>query len=301
MATEIITTVLTPAASEGETISPYALTDLETVKDELTIPDTDTGNDAWLQRAINQASAAIMNYCKRVFQVEGVQDLAYIEQDAYPYQLPGGIFPLQLARWPLLPTNTVMTVKGDTQINSTLIQNVTSVESLLKGTPVSGSGIPAGAQIHDIDTDADTITLDQAATATNTQTDIATGMVVVENTQPGVPCRLVLDRDYKVDAEKGWLIRLNRFTGLAEKWPAMPVTVQYAAGYSTIPDDLVDAVLRQITGRYKGKGRDPMLRTMDQPGLGSQTFWIGTPPGQYGALPPEVRQMVDHYRVPSTA
>jgi hypothetical protein len=32
--------------------------------------------------------------------------------------------------------------------------------------------------------------------------------------------------------------------------------------------------------------------------LGTQSYWIGTPPGQRGALPPEVEDLVNPYRVP---
>lgn len=301
MAIAIITTVLSPAAAGDDDAGPYDLTDLATVRDELSIADGDSTNDAWLERAISQASIAIKNFCKRVFQVEGVQDLVYIEQDAYPWQLPGGIFPLQLSRWPLLPSETVFEFLGDTSIGSAVVQNVTQIDTVLKGTPVSGAGIPAGAKIDSIDRAAGSITLDQAATAGATQETLSAGFVVVQNVQPGEICVLVEDRDYRIDADKGWLIRINRFTGQAERWPAMPVTVQYSAGYATIPDDLVDAVLRQITGRFKAKGRDPMLKSQDQPGLGIQQYWIGSPPGAYGALAPEVVQMVEHYRVPSTA
>lgn len=301
MAVAIITTVLSPAVAGDDDAGPYDLTDLATAKDELSIPDSDSTNDLWLERAISQASIAIKNFCKRVFQVEGVQDLFYIEQDPYPYQLPGGVFPLQLSRWPLLPSETVFEFLGDVSSGSAVVLNVTEIDTLLKGTPVSGTGIPAGAKIDSIDKTAGSITLDQAATGTHVQETLSTGFVVVQNRQPGETCVLVEDQDYRIDADKGWLICLNRFSGQAQKWAALPVTVQYSAGYATIPDDLVDACLRQITGRFKAKGRDPMLKSQDQPGLGNQQYWIGSPPGAYGALAPEVVQMVEHYRVPSTA
>lgn len=311
MAVEIITTVTAPATATPPA-GPYDLTDLATVHDELNIPTSDTSNDAFLSRAITQCSAAINRYCNRVFQVEGLTDLIQIQQDPYPFQVPGGVFPLQLSRWPLITVGTV------------------------------------------------TQTIAGANSAAPTQT-------------------LVLGTDYTIDYKKGWLIRLDQFTGVAVKWEAMPVTVPYTAGftvpvvgeshsvpsgspytitvanaaefaadngvtyangtaltavasnpaqgqynvtpagvytfnaadagaavlinyvYAHLPDDVVDACLRLVTARFKARGRDPMLRTQGEPGIGQQQFWIGPQPGQHGALPPEIQSLVEPYRVPVIA
>src|ERR1700756_1662640 len=72
-----ITTVLTPATATAPA-GPYDLTDLATVKDELAIPTSDTSKDGFLQRAITQVSAAVAQYCNRVFAVETIQDLFYL-------------------------------------------------------------------------------------------------------------------------------------------------------------------------------------------------------------------------------
>lgn len=53
----------------------YDLTDLATVKDELSIKTSDTSNDAWLGRGITQISKAIKKHCNRVFQVEAVTEV----------------------------------------------------------------------------------------------------------------------------------------------------------------------------------------------------------------------------------
>lgn len=308
-----IVTVVQKSASAPD----YFLTDLPTTKDELSLNTSDTTNDAFLTRAIAQTSTAIENYCSRVFHVEQLSELIYVEQDPYPYQLPGGVAPLQLSRYPLLSVSSV-------------------VQTIAGGTPPT------------------------------TQS-------------------LTVDVDYKIDAARGWLIRLNSFTGVAVPWEALPVTVSYVAGYGSqfalptnvpatpfqitpadtvdsdgifsldlgviytasgtaltkvtgtpavgqyavnvstgvytfaaadagaaitisgafteIPDDLVDAALRLITQRYHTKGRDPTLMEQTQPGeVGTQRFWVGASKGQYGAFPPEIASMLDGiYRVPSLA
>ncbi len=306
MAVEIITTVTAPATATAPA-GPYDLTTLAIVHDELNIPTADTSNDAFLSRAITQASAAVAKYCGRVFQVEGLTDLIYIQQDPYPYQVPGGVYPLQLSRWPLVGT----------------------IESVLQ--------------------------------------TIAAGVTQTLN----------LGTDFTIDAERGWLIRLNQFTGVSTAWEAMPVTVSYQAGYTRsvvnesgtipaaspytvtvaqaasfaadegvlyaasltpltavasapgpgeysvgdtgvytfnvadegkgvlfsyeyeyLPDDLVDACLRLVTARFKGRARDPMLMEQQTQDLGTQRFWVGSAPGQNGALPPEIEALIDQYRVP---
>ncbi len=302
MGVAIIKTVLAPAAD-------YDLTDLATVKDELNIPSSDTSNDTWLARAISQVSAVVARYCNRVFLPELLLETQYIEQDAYPNQTPGGIAPLQLSHWPIL---SLVSVAQVTAINTT--------QALVQGT------------------------------------------------------------DFAVDYDKGQLIRLNSFTGVAVVWEALPTNIEYSAGYgaavaeahtvpvtpgpytvtvanaatfsfdggvtyangtafkavlgtpatageysvamatgiyifnaadqgasiiinygySEIPDDLIDAVLRVVTQRFKQKDRDPMLMSINQPGVGEKRWWVGTTAGQNGALPPEITGLLDGvYRVPT--
>lgn len=224
MGVSVVTTVLTPAGS-------YDLTDLATVKDELDIARSDTSKDAFLSRAITQASKAIANYCNRVFAVEAIQDYFDINQDPFPYQTPSLVRKIRLSRFP-----------------------VTALTSVVQTIAIS-----------------------------TTQT-------------------LVQDTDFKMDAEKGEIMRLNPFTGVADYWEAVPVTVQYSAGYAITPDDLVDACLRVVTMRYRARGRDPMLVQHDIPNVGTQRFWVGPTPGQVGPFPPEIAQMLDGtYRVPVVA
>ncbi len=105
------TTVITPATSTPPA-GPYDLTTLADVKLELAIATGDTTNDAWLQKAITRGSLAIQTYCNMVFATETVQDIIYLQQDPYPYQVPGGVAPLQLSRYPVQSITSVVVNEG---------------------------------------------------------------------------------------------------------------------------------------------------------------------------------------------
>jgi len=207
---DTLTTVVTAALSPD-------LVDLDAVKDELRIGSADTEHDAFLARAITQVSAAITNYCNRVFAAETVRDVIYS---------PLGKAQLQLSRFPVIAVTAVTVANG------------------------------AGGQT-----------------------------TLAENT------------DYIVDAAHGWLLRLGA-GGVPISWYTTPTTVTYQAGYQDIPGDLQQAALRLIAARLHNRGRDPTLRSQSQPGLGDQTYWIGTMPGAHGPFPDEVLVILDSYRVP---
>jgi hypothetical protein len=213
-----VTVVTTPASS-------YDLTDLATVRDELKIIN-DTSDDAFLSRAITQASTAIANYCNRVFPVETLQDTFYPDP-IYPAQGPLVGDSLQLARWPLAAVTSVTVQHWDST----------------------------------------TVTLTEGV-------------------------------DFIQDAAVGGLVRLRAGTGFPCVWWRAVTTVVYQAGYPTIPADLVAAVLSVVTQRFQERGRDPFLKSQEQPGMGMQTYWIGARPGYQGAFSDETLRMLDTYRVP---
>jgi uncharacterized phiE125 gp8 family phage protein len=106
------TTVLVPATATPPA-GAYDLTVLETVKNELRIPDDVTTDDVWLQRAITRGSAAISMYCNRVFATETIQDVIYLPSDNYPYQVPGQVAPLRLSRYPVQSVTSVVVNEGN--------------------------------------------------------------------------------------------------------------------------------------------------------------------------------------------
>jgi hypothetical protein len=97
MSPQTITTIITPAAS-------YDLVDIGVVAEEL---GTTEGDAPVIRRLISRASAAIAQYCNRVFVAEVVKDDIWPQRDPYPWQIPGGVAPLQLTRWPVMQINSV--------------------------------------------------------------------------------------------------------------------------------------------------------------------------------------------------
>lgn len=90
-----ITRVITPADS-------MELITLDQAKAALGIPPTDTSQDAKLTAQIASVSAAVNNYCNRVFVVQTYQDqLRYVTNWLYPGQ------PIRTRQFPLIDPLTV--------------------------------------------------------------------------------------------------------------------------------------------------------------------------------------------------
>ena len=104
--------------------------------------------------------------------------------------------------------------------------------------------------------------------------------------------------DYRQDVERGQLIRIDG-SGYPCRWASLPISVVYRAGYEIIPADLQDAALRLVTARWLARGRDPYLRQESIPGVRDVQYWVPDTPT--GALPPDVRELIDGYRVPVIA
>jgi hypothetical protein len=302
MTVQMATTILVPPAS-------LLLVDLDTVKSEINLGSTDTSNDAWLTLAIGQVSRSIHSFCNRVFPIQQLQDIAYLQQDPYPYQVPGGVNPLQLSHWPLasfalLPLSVPAQI-GDTALN--FGPNYTAAAAL-PGI-VSGPGLPLGSIAG---TSGGTITLSQPVIAPMPAgTLVAFGIAVTQALAGGLPARagtgavtqgLSAAIDYQIDALNGQLVRLNPFTGVATAWEALPTTITYSAGYSTIPEDVVIAALRWMVVRWweHTSNRDPMMRSYEQPLVGTKTYWVGGP-RMSGGVPEEIADLLSHYRVPVVA
>lgn len=117
----------------------------------------------------------------------------------------------------------------------------------------------------------------------------------------GTVTPLVQDTDFRLDADAGQLVRLNTASGYPVRWEPIMTTVVYTAGYDPIPPDLQDVTLRLLTARFYQRGRDPTLRSQDQPGIGSRTYWVGGVPGVKGPYPEDVLALIDQYRVPVVA
>ena len=78
---------------------------------------------------------------------------------------------------------------------------------------------------------------------------------VSQTLAPGTTQPLVEGKDYRVDPASGQLLRMNSFTGVGTIWEAMPVTVQYLAGFGALVSEaqVVPAVSPwQITAEQVG-------------------------------------------------
>jgi hypothetical protein len=73
------------------------------------------------------------------------------------------------------------------------------------------------------------------------------------------------------------------------------LSVNYDAGFDPVPADVQQAVLDLCTAENSGRGRDPMLRATESPGLGRQEFWVGGVPGG-SLLPQDIASLLNPYR-----
>lgn len=108
---------------------------------------------------------------------------------------------------------------------------------------------------------------------------------------------LVEEEDFIIDKAKGQLIRLDA-NAYPTRWGAYPIVVEYASGYAPIPSDVSDAAIRTVSGRYYARGRDPMLRSENVPGVWEAQYWVAAGAADTGGanLPPGVQSLLDNYR-----
>jgi len=90
----------------------------------------------------------------------------------------------------------------------------------------------------------------------------------------------------------GHLWRVGDATGWSN---TSGLVVAYTAGFAEIPADVQQAVLDLCTMENAGRGRDPMLRATESPGLGRQEYWVGGVPGS-SLLPQDIASLLNPYR-----
>ena len=121
-------------------------------------------------------------------------------------------------------------------------------------------------------------------------------IVSVTETIAGVATPLVEGTDVLTVADKGQLIRLGP-DGYPQAWSANPVTVQYQAGFSPIPDDIIGAVVKLVRAASFERNRDPMLKAEAIPGIYSASYQTGAV-GAGGAITSLIADDLSSYRVP---
>ena len=321
--------------------NPRDLVDVESVKFEM---DIDCKfNDSlwlWLSKTITRASLAAEHYCSRVFVPALWQDQVWPAVDAYPWQLPPRIAPLQLRQFPILggpspagtapPQIPVLSYgSGGSLAAATYYVRISYVtptgETALS--LESSLSVPANALLNVANPGPDNFGLATSwnvyvSTKSFAETQQATGIgvntnwtlpssglvtgssppqyvTVVENA-PIAPTPLAEGVDFYVDAYHGQLIRLFE-TDLQPKSWNLPIVAIYWAGYTAIPDDLQDAVILMVKGRYYGRTRDPMIRSQNVEGVYEASYFFATGPGGQGDLSVDAMAKLDRYRVPVTA
>lgn len=106
---------------------------------------------------------------------------------------------------------------------------------------------------------------------------------------------------YRLDAEGGRLFRLDA-SGYPTHWEfGKSAVVVYTAGYllpeeagRTLPHALEGAVIELVQSYWLSRGRDPMVRGEDVPGLGRVDYWVGSV-GAAGELPPSVMAKISPF------
>lgn len=298
MAYSVVTSVLCAAASQD-------LTDLATVRDELSIAVGDTSSDAWLGRAISQVSASIATYTNRVFAPERVIDVLDIQQDPYPYQTPGGFPQLQLSRHPVLSVGSVAQTLAAASSQPLTVgvdfRTDPATGRLMRLNPFTGAGVAW-----------------EAAPVSVTYTAGFGALVQEAQTVPASPYQVTVSQAAAYSCDVGVSYASGAALALVQGVPApgqyavargvytfnaadtaQSLTFTYAT--AAIPLDLVDACLRLITGRFAAKDRDPNLILQETPGVGTQRWWFGGAPGQKGPFPPDIQGLLDAYRTPTIA
>lgn len=127
-----------------------------------------------------------------------------------------------------------------------------------------------------------------------------TALTSVVETIAGTPTTLTQDTDYRLDAAKGQVLRLDPFLYPC-RWKANAISVSYSAGFATIPDDVVAAVSELVKMRLYAQGRDPMIRQENVHGVIDTTYWFGSGPSATSGIPSSITGRLDNYRVPVIA
>jgi hypothetical protein len=302
-ASYILSTLITKPASA-------ALTTLANVKDELDLKTGDTSNDDRLDRFIAEESAHIARYCNRIFGLATWLDEFRPQRGVWGEGVRASTNPLKLSKYPLANAAAVV-FTGNTHA-SISVDGIASTVGITKGQLIAATdgSILAGTFVKSVSPNS--IILSQAATGSAIGLSMSAGINVVE-TVAGTSTWLEAGTDFEIqsgsllpgDEGVGLLYRLND-QGNPKSWPAATIQVTYQSGYtlpdcdcSNLPSDLESVCIRLVVGRYRARGRDPMLVERNQPGtVGAERWWVGATPGQRGPYPNDLMSILDAYRTP---
>jgi len=100
---------------------------------------------------------------------------------------------------------------------------------------------------------------------------------------------VLAEADYLLNKPAGLIHRFDATSNVTRPWSGLTLSVTYTGGYllADVPPDVQQGCLTLMRHRYSARGRDPMLRSIDIPGVQSEAYWVGAQ-GENGAVPPEV-------------
>lgn len=104
--------------------------------------------------------------------------------------------------------------------------------------------------------------------------------------------------DYEVDPTTGFLWRLS--DDERTSWALAKIVATYAGGYELLdelPNDVERAVIVMVKQAWFAKSQDPMAKAEEVPGVYRIERWVGTAPGEIGAIPAEAEALLDPYRI----
>lgn len=110
---------------------------------------------------------------------------------------------------------------------------------------------------------------------------------------------LTAGADYELDGSLLWRLSAVGSTTLRMNWCRGVVVVTYAAGFASVTDvpaDLEQACLVLVTGMWRARGRDPLLRSEAAEGVGSASY-MDARAGDLG-LPDDVASLAGAYIAP---
>lgn len=235
----------------AETISPYALTTLQRVKDRL--QQTVTDYDTVLTRMINSCSEFVEKEC---------YDRRFVQR-TYTNEIYSMSSPRQKK---LIVKNAPVifqTVTGNTILGSATVSVISSTTAMVVGMPVQGDGIAASTVISAIGTT--TITLSKVATATGTTTYLQVNGIINFQFRAGPPSQpnwtaFVPDQFELVNDGKAGVLRI--YGSLPSLYSNM-ARVTYVAGYAVdwanagnntthqLPAGLTDLAENLVIRRFK--------------------------------------------------
>ncbi len=103
--------------------------------------------------------------------------------------------------------------------------------------------------------------------------------------------------DYELDPATGFLWRLS--SDERTSWARAKVTVAYSAGYellAELPEDVERAAVIMVKQAWFSKAQDPSAKAEEVPGVYRIERWVGSVPGDNGALPAEAEALLNPYR-----